>query len=215
MLEATKDFLYPKGGFRRAIQYVVHRMRRLPDAPHRIARGVFAGCFASFPPLFGVQMLTAALLAWVLRGNILAALLATFLSNPITTPFIAVGSLQLGHWMLGIDSPLDFVSIVAAFTGAGAELWANFLAIFTDDLAHWENLSQFFHTIYWPYFVGSILPGIVFSLICYYITLPLIHAYQKLRAGKLRERFEKRRLAKARMAEAKMQTGDDDGPASP
>ena len=39
----TREMVYPQGGFRRATQYVLHRMRRLPDSPQRIARGVFAG----------------------------------------------------------------------------------------------------------------------------------------------------------------------------
>ena len=30
--------IYPRGGFVRATRYVIHRMSRLPDEPHRIAR---------------------------------------------------------------------------------------------------------------------------------------------------------------------------------
>ena len=30
----TREMVYPQGGFRRATQYVLHRMRRLPDSPH-------------------------------------------------------------------------------------------------------------------------------------------------------------------------------------
>mgnify|MGYP003905738571 FL=1 len=48
-----REMVYPSGGFRRATRYVIHRMSRLPDEPHRIARGVFAGVFVSFTPLFG------------------------------------------------------------------------------------------------------------------------------------------------------------------
>lgn len=210
-LEITRDFLYPKGGIRRAIRYVLHRMRRLPDKPHRIARGVFAGTFVNFPPVYGVQMLSAALLAYVLRGNIVAALLATFLSNPITTPFIAMGCLKLGHWMLGIEVPLDFLSVYAAFSQAGVQLWHNFAAIFTDDIAQWDKLLGFFHYIFWPYVVGSILPGIVVSLIAYYISLPLIHAYQKLRSHRLRVAFEKRHAKKV----AATDLPPDKGPKSP
>lgn len=222
LTEIARDFIYPRGGFRRATQYVIHRMRRLPDKPHRIARGVFAGTFVNFPPIFGIQFLSAALIAWVMRGNILAALLCTFLSNPITTPLIAIGSLELGHWILGIDAPLDVLSVFAAFTDAGAEIWANIKAMFTDEPTRWKSLSTFFHTIYLPYFVGSIGPGIVVSTIAYYITIPLIHAYQKLRATKLRERVERRRSQRAALAEAEARAataqadaGDDDTVGSP
>ena len=43
----------------------------------------------------------AAGLAWVLRGNVVAALLGTFFGNPLTFPLIALSSINLGHWMLG------------------------------------------------------------------------------------------------------------------
>ncbi|MBT9245651.1 DUF2062 domain-containing protein [Gemmobacter fulvus] len=216
--QMARDFVYPKGGFRRAIHYVLHRMRRLPDQPHRIARGIFAGTFVNFPPVYGVQMLSAAALAWVLRGNIIAALLATFLSNPLTTPFIAMGSLKLGHWMLGIEAPMTFMSVYAAFTDAGGQLWHNFRAAFTDDVAQWDKLIDFFWFIFWPYTIGAIIPGLVASFIAYYLSLPLIHAYQKLRSARLREKSEKRKALKARLASVAKgivptrENGDDDPP---
>ncbi len=209
--------IYPDGGFRRATQYFIHRMRRLPDAPHRVARGVFAGTFINFPPLFGVQMIAAAMLAWVMRGNILAAVLCTFGSNPITTPFIAVACLELGHWMLGIQVPLTPRMIGQAFADAGYELWRNFLAIFSDAPTHWEGLANFWHTIYFPYLVGSIIPGLIFATAAYYLTTPLVHAYQKLRANKLRDAVEKRRRVKAAVLDVRMREEaaarrkDDDG----
>jgi uncharacterized protein len=196
------DFIYPKGGFWRATRYVMHRMRRLPDEPHRVARGVFAGVFVSFPPIIGFQLIGAGLMAWAIRGNIIAALLATFLSNPITTPFIAIASLSVGHWMMGIESSLTIEAVFAAFVDAGSELWNNFTAIFTSDVAHWDSLQMFFRTIYAPYFVGSILPGIGVSLIFYYLTIPLIKGYQKLRRNRLVQHIEKRRALKAAIAEA-------------
>ena len=214
-LRTVREFVYPSGGFRRATQYLVHRMRRLPDEPHRIARGVFAGTFVNFPPIFGIQFLSAALLAWTMRGNILAALLCTFLSNPITTPFIALASLELGHWMLGIDRSLSAVFIFQAFSQAGSELWANIVAIFTEDPTQWGKLAEFWRVIYFPYLVGSILPGIIVSLIAYYLTIPLVHAYQKLRRARLGDRLEKRRRLKALVIEAQEAAlppgGDDAG----
>ena len=193
----------------------------MPDAPHKVARGVFAGVFINFPPLFGVQMIAAAMLAWVMRGNILAAVLCTFASNPLTTPFIAVGCLELGHWMLGIKIPLTPRMIGDAFGRAGYELWQNFLAIFSDAPTHWGGLANFWQTIYFPYLVGSIIPGLAFALAGYYVTTPLVHAYQNLRANKLRDAVEKRRRLKAAVLEVRHReeaaraAGDDGtGPAA-
>lgn len=203
LMRQAREMVYPTGGFRRAVQYMIHRMRRLPDEPHRIARGVFAGTFVNFPPLFGFQFISAGLLAWLMRGNIVAALLATFLSNPLTTPLIAVGSLELGHWMLGIREPMDFLDIVRHFSDAGGEIWHNIRAIFTHDVARWDHLGDFFWLIYWPYFIGSLIPGLIFSIAGYKLTLPVIATYQKLRARKTAERTEKRRRLQAAEAEAR------------
>lgn len=217
LLAQAREMVYPTGGFKRATQYMLHRMRRLPDEPQRIARGVFAGTFVNFPPIFGFQLLGAAGLAWVLRGNILAALLATFLSNPLTTPLIAVGSLELGHWILGTAGGLNFTQIVEQFTGAGGEIWHNIRSIFTDDTARWGELREFFWVIYWPYFVGSLIPGLVFSALAYWLTLPLVKAYQTLKAKKAKERIEKlrRRKAAAAAASAEIALAGDDAPRPP
>jgi uncharacterized protein (DUF2062 family) len=208
LLEWLREFVYPKGGFRRAAYYVSHRLRRLPDEPHRIARGVFAGVFVSFTPLFGFHFLSAAGLAWLMRGNILAALLATFVGNPITTPFIAVSAVETGHWLLGSSVDMSFLSIVTAFSNAGTELWENVRAIFTEEPTQWSSLSAFFHTYYWPYLIGGILPGLAVSLVFYWATIPLVRTYQKLRASKLRERSETRRQTRA-------SPGDDGDPGAP
>ncbi len=218
-----REMVYPRGGFRRATRYVVHRMARLPDRPHRIARGVFAGSMIGFLPLPGLQFLGAWGAARLIRGNVLAALLATFNSNPITTPFFAVGAITLGHWMLGVDTPLSSEAIGAAFANAGTDIWQNIKAIFTDDAAQWSGLAEFWKQIYWPYFIGAIGPGLVLSLIFYYITIPLVEAYQKARAAKSKERSEKRGRLKAALVEAAKrlklttdrETGDDDGPRVP
>ena len=215
MAEWAREFVYPRGGFRRAAQYVTHRLRRLPDEPHRIARGVFAGVFVSFTPFFGFHFLSAALLGWVMRGNIIAALLATFVGNPLTTPVIAITSVELGHRILGIDAPMDVRSIIAAFTNAGAELWDNARALFTSDATQWENLGTFFGTIFWPYLVGGLLPGLAVGLAFYWAAIPIVRAYQKIREGQARARLEKRLRLKSPPKAAKPSSGDDGSHAAP
>ncbi len=184
--------VYPRGGFVRATRYVMHRMSRLPDDPYRVARGVFAGCFVGFLPLPGLQFLAAWGAALLMRGNILAALLGTFNTNPITTPFFAVFSLSFGHRILGIEAPLSARGIGRAFANAGEDLWRNFMAIFNDDKMQWDGLLRFWHEIYVPYFIGAFIAGFVLSAIAYYVTIPIVRANQKARAAKAEERSEKR-----------------------
>lgn len=218
-----REMVYPKGGFRRATRYVLHRMRRLPDRPHRIARGVFAGCLIGFLPLPGLQFLGAGLLAWVMRGNIFAALLGTFNSNPITTPIFAVGAITLGHWILGVDTPLSAEAIGAGFADAGRDLWHNLAAAFGPEQMHWDGLREFWNDIYLPYFIGALLPGFLLSLGFYYATIPVVEAYQKTRAAKASERSEKRLRLRERLALLKSKAeavsdtkqGDDDAPSGP
>ena len=212
--QIVKEFFLPRGGWKRAATYVWHRLRRLPDPPHRIARGIFAGVFISFTPLFGFHYIGAALIAWGLRGNILAALLATFFGNPLTTPLIAVSSVELGYWMLGNEGHLSPHDIFAAMSQAAMDLWSNVLAVFTAEAMQWDGLGAFYHTIFLPYLVGGIGPGILASLACYFVSVPLVEAFQKLRSKKRREQIEKavarrRRLADKLRTEAKTEPEGD------
>lgn len=199
--EWTREMVYPTGGFKRATRYVIHRMRRLPDTPERIARGVFAGSMIGFLPLPGMQFVSAWLASRAINGNLLAALLATFNTNPITTPFFAVLSVTLGHRILGIHKPLSAEYIGDALVNAGTDLWMNVLAIFGPGHARWDGLIQFWHEIYLPYFIGALGPGLLISGISYYITIPLVRAYQKARAATAKERNDRRHKLRQALAE--------------
>lgn len=194
--------IYPRGGWTRAVSYVMHRLRRLPDPPHKIARGISAGVFVCFSPFFGFHFLLAVMLAFVMQGNLLAALLATFFGNPLTFPIIASVSFELGSWMLGGQASMPLPEIVAAFSRASVELWSNFTAIFTAEVTHWDRLDRFFQGVFLPYLVGGIIPGVITAVIAYVLSRPLIAAYQKSRIKRLKKRYEKRRVAEAARADA-------------
>ncbi len=197
-MEWLKALVYPRGGWIRAAHYVRHRLTRLPDPPHRIARGIWAGVFISWTPIFGFHFFGSAFIAFLMRGNILAAIFGTFFGNPLTFPLIAVGSVELGHWMLGTG--VDGVpagQILSAFAQAGGEVWSNFFAYITGGDAEWGKLKHFYFGLFKPYMIGGILPGIISATICYYLSLPVISAYQKLRQKRRRDRVERRRLGGA------------------
>lgn len=191
VMESLGDTVYPRGGWARAAYYVVHRLRRLPDTPHKIARGVACGVFVCFTPFFGFHFVLAAAFAWMINGNILAAILATFVGNPLTFPFIITVSIELGAWMLSLPGGMPLKRITDAFANAFGELWSNLLAIFTPETVDWYRMGEFFHTMFMPFLVGGILPGLLTALIFYFLTTPVIEAYQKRRRKKLRKRFEK------------------------
>lgn len=199
---AVAEAFWPKGGWGRAFSYVKHRLRRLPDPPHRIARGIAAGILATFTPFFGFHFVTAALFAWVIRGNLLAAMLTTFLGNPLTFPLIATVNLQLGKWLLG-GPPLDGKphGIVDSFAGAMGDLWNNFLAIFSPARADWHHLAEFYHDVFFPYLIGGIIPGLVMAAVSYYAVLPILIAYQNRRKGRFKAKLDKLRRKQAPRAD--------------
>lgn len=220
-----REQVYPRAGIKRATRYVIHRMRRLPDTPHRVARGIFAGSLVGFLPLPGMQFLAAWGAARLVRGNVLAALLGTFNTNPLTTPFFAVMAMSLGHWIMGVETPLSAEEIAGAFGHAGADLWFNARAIFTHEVTRWDGLLRFWREIYLPYFIGALIPGFILSAIAYYLTIPVVEAYQKARAAKAKDRNERRRKLRQALADAAARlkhprdtdaaAGDDSGPGAP
>ncbi len=193
-VEVVVHWVYPRGGWGRAIQYIRHRLHRLPGTPETIARGVFAGAFTVFTPFFGLHFVVAAVVARMMRGNILAALLATFLGNPLTYVPVALTSLHTGHFLLGTDpGGVLGPNVGHAFAGAWRDLRRNFMAMFTEDRAHWHELRVFYDDVFFPYMIGSIIPGIICGAVCYYLSVPVIRAYQQRRLAKLRAKMEKLR----------------------
>ena len=95
------------------------------SVPRGVGAGLLVGIFLLIP---GLQIVGAALLCVPIRGNIPIAALMTFLSNPATTPFILLASLEVG-------SVLGFRTDVASFnalrhSGAGFSEW--FAWLFSD-----------------------------------------------------------------------------------
>lgn len=208
------EFFYPRGGWLRAARYIRHRLHRLPDPPHRIARGIWAGVFTTFTPFYGLHFFIAALIALVMQGNILAALLATFFGNPLTYVPIGIICLKTGHWILGSSFDPEYVerSLGGMFADAGADLWYNLKAPFTGQTPDWQGLRIFYDDVFYPYMIGGILPGIIAATIAYYISVPLIQAYQHRRRGRIRAKLEaikaKRAAAKAAKAARAGKAGD-------
>ncbi|MDW3224579.1 MAG: DUF2062 domain-containing protein [Paracoccaceae bacterium] len=207
------ELLWPRGGWTRAFHYVKHRMRRLPDSPERIARGLWGGVFASFTPFFGFHFFIAAGCAFLMRGNILASIMGTFFGNPLTYVPIAASALSTGHWLLGDDMDERLPrSFGGKFMDAGADLKDNFLSVFTGATPDWSRLSVFYDEIFFPYMVGGILPGIFFATLCYYLSVPVIRVYQKRRKGMIKAKLEALKAKAAAKADAKRKaehsTGD-------
>jgi uncharacterized protein len=188
------EAVYPRGGWSRAFEYVKHRIRRLPDTPEKIGRGIWAGVFASFTPFYGIHFLVALIVAKPLRGNLLASVIGTWFGNPLTLVPISAASLHAGYFLLGYHRPGRLVhELPSLFGGATWDLWHNFKAMFTPERAEWGQLIEFYNVVFFPYLIGGLIPGIVVATLVYYLTVPLVRAYQEGRRTALREKLEKLR----------------------
>lgn len=202
-LARLREALAPRRGWRRTVEYLGHRVRRLPDTPHRIALGFALGVFASFTPFFGAHILVAAALAKLARVNIVAALIGTLVGNPLTFPLIAWASLGLGRAILGYGaSGEDFDRLSVAFGEAAHGLWSSLLSLFGYGASAWGRVGPFFHYVYWPYFVGGLIPGVASAVASYFILKPLIAAYQGRRRVRMLARAHDRLAAEKSPADA-------------
>lgn len=202
-MQSIAEFFYPRSGWRRAIEYVKLRLKRLPDTPHKIAIGIACGVFVTFSPLFGFHFFVSALLAWILRGNILASLLATFVGNPITFPFIAAASYRTGLWIMGRGSERNVWRKVSdGFGEMFSTLWINMKSVFTGASVPWDPFVRAVHDIFLPYLIGGIIPGTIFAAIFYFASKPMIEAYQRRRKGALMRKFQEMRAKRKAQRES-------------
>ncbi len=195
--QIATEMIYPRGGWWRAGQYVLYRLRRLPDQPHRIGRGFAAGVFISFTPLHGFHFLIAGAIAWLIRGNIIASMIGTFVGNPVTFPFIAYASTWLGREILGTRGPISPKRIFIEFADATTQLWRNTKSLFGPGDVHWDHLGSFFNDVFLPYLVGGVILGTIAGVASHYMTVPVIRAYHRRRARKMAARIERIRATGA------------------
>jgi len=189
--DRVREFMYPRKGFWRGMHYIRKRLRRLPDSPHRIALGFACGAFVSFTPFFGFHFFLAAGIAWLVRGNIMAGLFGTAVGNPLTFPLISAVSLWFGRWLLGQrDSGSEFEAVTHAFAEAMNSIWATTKSWFGYGPSMLDGLSDFFYTLFLPYLIGGVLPGLITGAVCYWLLGPIVAAYQERRRRKLDRRAE-------------------------
>ncbi|WP_316014761.1 DUF2062 domain-containing protein [Roseobacter sp. HKCCA0434] len=190
-LEWMREGVAPRAGWRRVVEYLAHRVRRLPDSPHKISLGLAIGVFMSFSPLFGLHILIAAGLAWVMRANILAAVTGTFFGNPLTFPFIVYVSLRLGRWITGTRGTSEFELLKQAVVDAWQGLWFSFKSLFGFGPAPYDRLLGFWDYFFWPYLVGGLIPGLLGAVLTYYVSRPFVRAYQARRRAQNLARIAK------------------------
>lgn len=201
-LRRMQSFLWPEKGFARGWRYMRHRVERINDTPTSIAIGCAIGAFVSFSPLFGLHFIAAALIAKLVRVNIISALFGTAVGNPVTFPFIAAGSMSVGSLLLGrvhTETHADGEGIIAAFRDIGRLLYDGLrstLGVAEPGTVTWsaaaERMSEFGDQVMLPYAIGGLICGVPVAVATFYIVRPTISAYQKRRSEKLAKRRKER-----------------------
>ncbi len=159
MAEKLRVHLWPRRSFVRSYRYVGHRLRRLKASPHAIALGFAIGAFSAVPPFFGVHIALAVAVAWFLGGSMVAAILGTFMGNPLTYPLFWYSTYEMGTLMLGGESngPHD---LSASFLGGSLE-------------QIWPILK--------PMSLGAMPIGLTIAALCYVVVKMMVEAYQDRR----------------------------------
>lgn len=86
------------------------RMRQLEGSPHYLALGMAVGVFIAITPIIPLQTIVAIALAFLVRGSKSAAVLGTWLSNPLTIPLVYYANYQVGCALLGCQTMVDTIA---------------------------------------------------------------------------------------------------------
>ena len=130
----------------------------LRDTPHAIAGGVAIGVFIGFTPLFGVKTLLTLGVAYLLRCNPIAAVIAVSLHDVVTPlwPVLLRLEYDIGYWVL--SNPHHFPPQMEIHH------------IHVSELLEW---TTFFH-IGLPLLVGLIFLAAPAAAIFYFVLLPIL-----------------------------------------
>jgi uncharacterized protein len=74
------------------------------SVPRGVALGLLVGIFVMIP---GLQIVGTALLSLPVRANIPLGAAMTFLSNPVTTPFILAASIYVGNSLFNLGADVE------------------------------------------------------------------------------------------------------------
>jgi uncharacterized protein len=172
-LDRIRVHLWPRRSWIRSSRYVVYRLRRLSDTPHAVALGFAIGVFTAVTPFLGTHMVMALFLAWVIGGSMVAALLGTFLGNPLTYPLIWYSTYEVGNLMLGGRIDNQHIDLSGGiFQKSLDQLWP----------------------ILKPMTLGCVPVGLALAAIGYVLVKPMVEAYKHRRRRELELRSEREAL---------------------
>jgi len=180
-----KSWLWPTMGWRRLVMYLLKRLTRLSGTPSNIACGFACGAAISFTPFVGLHILLSMMMAWLLRGHIIASVVGTVVGNPWTFPLIWLATYKTGQMLLGSAEAAPWPAVTMfkhVVTDLGGLIWPTLTGEDT-----WLALKQVMvdlRALIWPMFIGSIPLALIAGLVIYLPMAKAIDAFQKARESR-------------------------------
>ncbi len=181
-----KGWLWPAMGWRRLLVYFFKRLTRLTGTPHSIALGVACGAAVSFTPFVGFHIVLSILLAVLLRGHAIAAVVGTVVGNPWTFPFIWLLTYKVGQIILGSAEAAPWPA-VTLFKHVMVDLSNLIWPTLTGNVS-WEAIKALLvdlRALIWPMAIGSIPLAILAGVAIYFPLVRVVAAYQAARQRRL------------------------------
>lgn len=186
--QTIRQAVWPRMGWWRVLHYYRLRVIRLSNPAHNIAANMACGAAMSFTPFFGIHILGAMAISWMIGAgaNVIASTVGTFMGNPWTFPFLLFTSYRVGKWLLdvtGVITPPVDVS-PELLEQRGNDIIEKLMA----EQSEHESMIQHFMNNTWDIFLPTAVGGTIMALITwpffYYIFYFIVRGAQ--RARKLR-----------------------------
>lgn len=156
------------------MQYYSKRVLRLTATPHAIAAGVAAGVFISFTPFIGFHLILAAVIAWLIGGNIVASAFGTAIGNPLSFPIIWGATLATGKFILYGHHPEQMATVHLGQ-----------MLKHLDFAELWDPLIK-------PMTIGALPLGLLFAVAFYILTRWATISFRERRRRQLADRARRR-----------------------
>ncbi|HML28473.1 MAG TPA: DUF2062 domain-containing protein [Hyphomicrobium sp.] len=156
------------------LRYFWRQVLRIRATPHEVALGFAIGVFTACTPFLGAQTVLALVLAFVLRVSMPAALLGTFVGNPLSWPAIWSASYVSGALLLGQDPTYATDHLSETADVLGATLAAPSVETLGAAIHNLSPLAE-------PMVVGGLLVGLIAAIFSYYPTRRAVRVFQRHR----------------------------------
>jgi len=101
-------------------------------------------------------------------------------------------------------------TIRSGISEAFISMWSGVQFLFGYGPTRWDGFVGFFHSVFIPYFIGGLLPGLITAVIIYFVSKPLVRAYQQRRRGRLMDKINEIRERREVESSTQKQTDSKD-----